>query len=221
MEGWRAKAPAVALTSGSWVVTIDRTIWSFWDPDTAPLFQRQRRRRLPLDVQPRALWKLEIMATISSRNPDDHARLLHYTLPGGWQVLVGRTDADNDRLSLHIAKPKDWWFHVRGMPGSHVLLLAHPRNDPDRATLKRAAAIAAYHSKARPAGVVAVSCTQARYVTKPRNASPGTVQIRKEVVLKVRPEAPEATVGEDSGTAGTPSPGPIFRNPRIAPKCLS
>ena len=139
--------------------------------------------------------------TTNSRNPDDHARLLHYTLPGGWQVLVGRTDADNDRLSLHIAKPNDWWFHIRGMPGSHVLLLARPGADPDRATLKRAAAIAAYHSKARTAGLVAVSCTRARYVTKPRDAPAGTVNIRKETVLKVRPEAPQATATDD-GTSG-------------------
>jgi predicted ribosome quality control (RQC) complex YloA/Tae2 family protein len=63
--------------------------------------------------------------------------------------------------------------------------------EPDRETLKRAAAIAAYHSKARRAGLVAVSCTRARYITKPRNAKAGTVQIRKEVVLKVRPAAGE------------------------------
>ena len=137
----------------------------------------------------------------NSRHPDDGARLLHYTLPGGWTVLVGRADADNDRLSLHIAKPNDWWFHIRGMPGSHVLLRARPGADPDRATLKRAAAIAAYHSKARTAGLVAVSCTRARYVTKPREAPPGTVHIRKETVLKVRPEAPPVTAmeGDDSG----------------------
>jgi predicted ribosome quality control (RQC) complex YloA/Tae2 family protein len=141
------------------------------------------------------------MVVMSSRNQDDPARLLHYTLPGGWQVLVGRTDVDNDRLSLHIAKPNDWWFHVRGMPGSHVLLPARPGDDPDRATLKRAAAIAAYHSKARTAGVVAVSCTRARYVTKPRDAPPGTVNIRKEVVLKVRPETPEATAEDDRNSA--------------------
>ena len=128
---------------------------------------------------------------------DDHARLLHYTLPGGWAVLVGRTDADNDRLSLHIAKPNDWWFHIRGMPGSHVLLLARPGADPDRATLKRAAAIAAYHSKARTAGLVAVSCTRARYVTKPRDAPEGTVNIRKETVLKVRPEVPQVAATDD------------------------
>jgi predicted ribosome quality control (RQC) complex YloA/Tae2 family protein len=141
------------------------------------------------------------MVVMSSRNPNDPARLLHYTLPGGWQVLVGRTDVDNDRLSLHIAKPNDWWFHVRGMPGSHVLLLARPGDDPDRATLKRAAAIAAYHSKARTAGVVAVSYTRARYVTKPRDAPPGTVNIRNEAVLKVRPETPEAMAGDDRNSA--------------------
>ena len=140
------------------------------------------------------------MAT-RSRNPDDHARLLHYTLPGGWTVLVGRTDADNDRLSLHIAKPNDWWFHIRGMPGSHVLLLARPGHDPDRATLKRAATIAAYHSKARTAGLVSVSCTRARYVTKPRDAPAGTVNIRKETVLKVRPEAPQV-MATDDGNSG-------------------
>jgi predicted ribosome quality control (RQC) complex YloA/Tae2 family protein len=83
------------------------------------------------------------------------------------------------------------------MPGSHVLLLARPGADPDRATLKRAAAIAAFHSKARTAGLVAVSCTRARYVTKPRDAPAGTVNIRKEMVLKVRPEGPQITATED------------------------
>jgi predicted ribosome quality control (RQC) complex YloA/Tae2 family protein len=141
------------------------------------------------------------MVTANSRTPDDHPRLLHYTLPGGWKILAGRTDADNDRLSLHIAKPNDWWFHVRGMPGSHVLLLARSGEDPDRATLKRAAAIAAYHSKARRAGLVAVSCTRAQYVTKPRDVPPGTVKIRREVILKVRPAAPEATASDGSASA--------------------
>jgi predicted ribosome quality control (RQC) complex YloA/Tae2 family protein len=114
-------------------------------------------------------------------------RLLEYELPGGWKVLAGRTDADNDLLSLEVARPNDWWFHVRGMPGSHIILQGPPEEEPDRQTLKDAAAIAAYHSKAREAGVVAVSYTRARYVTKPRDAKVGTVQIRKEEVVKVRP----------------------------------
>ena len=117
-------------------------------------------------------------------------RLLEYALGDGWQVLVGKTEADNDELSLRVAEPNDWWFHVRGMPGSHVVLRAQPDAEPDRATLARAAAIAAYHSKAREGGVVAVSCTRARYVSKPRGAKPGTVSIKKETVLKVRPGLP-------------------------------
>ena len=113
--------------------------------------------------------------------------IYEYELPGDWKVLAGKTDADNDFLSLKMAKPNDYWFHVRGMPGSHVILRAKPNEDPDRTTLKRAAAVAAFHSKARNGGIVAVSYTTARYVTKPRGTKPGSVRIRKESVLKVRP----------------------------------
>ena len=134
------------------------------------------------------------MAKAKSSPHESSFHLLEYRLPDGWKVLVGRTDADNDYLSLRLARPDDWWFHVRGMPGSHVILQAAPGGDPDRQTLKRAAAIAAYHSKARQAGVVAVSCTRARYVTKPHGVPVGTVQIRKEMVLKVRPALGEAVI---------------------------
>lgn len=120
---------------------------------------------------------------------DHRLRLVEYLLPGHWKALVGRTDADNDYLSLKVARPDDWWFHVRGVPGGHVVLQGPPGEEPDRETLKRAAAIAAYHSKARKAGLVAVSCTRARYVRKPPGAKAGTVQIRKEVLIKVRPLA--------------------------------
>lgn len=127
------------------------------------------------------------MAQTPSSPQNQKVRLLTYTLPEGWQVLVGRTDADNDYLSFRVARPHDWWFHVRGMPGSHVILQGPPGADPDRETLQRAAAIAAYHSKARPAGVVAVSGTRVRDVSKPRGAKAGTVHIRYEKVFKVRP----------------------------------
>ena len=107
-------------------------------------------------------------------------------------MLAGKTDVDNDYLSLKRAKPNDYWFHVRGMPGSHVVLRAGATEAPDRATLKGAAAVAAYYSKARHGGIVPVSCTQARYVTKPKGAKPGLVQIRKEITLKVRPALPQS-----------------------------
>jgi predicted ribosome quality control (RQC) complex YloA/Tae2 family protein len=136
-----------------------------------------------------------------SRPPE--ARLREYLLPGGFRVLVGRTEVDNDRLSLRIARADDHWFHVRGMPGSHVVLSSAEGHEPDREILRKAAAIAAYHSKARSGGVVAVSCTRAKYVTKPRGAKPGTVQIRREMVLKVRPGLEGAT---DAGGSGDTTP---------------
>lgn len=125
-----------------------------------------------------------------SAHPPPAPRVFEYQLPQGWTVLAGRTDEDNDRLSLKTAAPNDWWFHVRGQPGSHVVLRVPAGQEPDRRTLKMAAAVAAYHSKARGGGVVPVAATRARYVTKPRGAKPGTVQIRKEIVLKVRPALP-------------------------------
>lgn len=105
-------------------------------------------------------------------------------------MLGGRTDVDHDRLSLEIAAANDYWFHARGMPGSHVVLHSDGDEEPDRATLEAAAAIAAYHSKARNGGIVPVSCTRAKYVSTPRGAKPGTVEIRNETVLKVRPALP-------------------------------
>ncbi len=114
-------------------------------------------------------------------------RVFEYELPGGWKVLAGRTDDDNDRLSLSIARPNDWWFHVHGLPGSHVILQGPDGEEADKSVLKAAAAIAAYHSKAREAGVVPVAYTQAKNVSKPRGAKAGTVAVRKEAILKVRP----------------------------------
>jgi predicted ribosome quality control (RQC) complex YloA/Tae2 family protein len=125
--------------------------------------------------------------TTPTPGPERPAGIVGYKLPGGWQVLAGRTDAANDYLSLKLARPNDLWFHVRSMPGSHVILRIPPGEAPDRATRELAAAIAAYHSKAREAGTVAVSCTEAVNVSKPRGAKPGTVSIRKDTVLKVRP----------------------------------
>jgi predicted ribosome quality control (RQC) complex YloA/Tae2 family protein len=130
-------------------------------------------------------------------------RAFRYELPGGWTVLAGRSEADNDRLSLKVARPGDLWFHVRGMPGSHVILQGQPGVEPDRDTVRAAAAVAAWHSKARGAGVVTVSCTEARNVRKPRGAKPGTVEIRRESVLKVRPALPAGATPADGVNAAT------------------
>ena len=121
----------------------------------------------------------------------DRRRVVEYELPGEWRVVVGKTADDNDWLSIEIAHPRDWWFHVHSLPGSHTLLLAQEAIDPDRDTLHLATRFAAYHSKARSAGLVPVSCTRAENVTKPKGVKTGTVQIRKERVIKVRPMTPD------------------------------
>jgi predicted ribosome quality control (RQC) complex YloA/Tae2 family protein len=122
-----------------------------------------------------------------------------YQLPGGFEALAGKTDADNDMLSLKLAASGDLWFHVRGLPGSHVIL-RHPESlKPDRTIVKQVASIAAWHSKARNAGHVPVCYTECRHVGKPRGAKPGSVTIKREKIVKVRPALPDArsNAGDD------------------------
>ena len=113
-----------------------------------------------------------------------------YVIDEIWVAWAGRTARDNDRLSLKVARNDDWWFHVRGMPGSHVVLFVRDGVEPPRRVVEQAAAIAAYHSRQRGGGVVAVTGTRARFVSKRRGAKAGTVTIRRERVFKVRPGTP-------------------------------
>jgi predicted ribosome quality control (RQC) complex YloA/Tae2 family protein len=120
-------------------------------------------------------------------------RIFAYELPGGWKLFAGATDADNDYLSSRLAQPNDWWFHTDAVPGSHVVLRWKDSEEPSRETLRQAAAVAAYHSKARNAKTVPVHCTRARYVSKPRGVKTGTVNVSRGSVLKVRPDISFAT----------------------------
>lgn len=114
-----------------------------------------------------------------------------YDLPGGYEVLAGKTDADNDVLSLQLAAAGDLWFHVRGLPGSHVIL-RHPEGEkPDANAIRQAASIAAWHSKARNAGNVPVCYTESRHIGKPRGAKPGSVTVKREKTVRVRPALPD------------------------------
>jgi predicted ribosome quality control (RQC) complex YloA/Tae2 family protein len=120
-------------------------------------------------------------------------RILKYQLPGAWILLVGASDRDNDYLSTRLAQPNDWWFHADGVPGSHVILRAKAEEEPRRETLRQAAAVAAYHSKARGAGTAKVHCTRGRHVTKPRGSKSGSVRVSEGTVLKVYPSIEFAT----------------------------
>lgn len=113
-----------------------------------------------------------------------------YEIDGAWEVIAGKTDADNDVLSIRIAERNDLWFHVHGLPGSHVLLRVPDGHEPEKDVIKQAAAVAAWHSKARNAGMTPVSCCRAQWVSKPRGAKPGLVYIKNDRTLKVRPAIP-------------------------------
>lgn len=112
----------------------------------------------------------------------------------GWDVLIGRTSEGNDYLTHHLARPEDYWFHVSGASGSHVVLRrGKGRNEPSKRTIEEVAAWAAFYSQARTAGRVPVIVTQKKYVRKPRKAKAGLVYCEREKTVMARPAEPEAS----------------------------
>ena len=108
--------------------------------------------------------------------------------PDGMIVLVGRTARDNDVLSLKLAAPGDFWFHVAGESGSHVVVRNPDNlNSLPRETKRFAAALAAGYSKARRGGKVAVHMARARDVSKPRGLAPGKVHLRRFSSVHAQP----------------------------------
>ena len=91
----------------------------------------------------------------------------------GYRLLCGRNNLQNDQLTFSRADKDDLWFHAKGVPGSHVIMLA-AGEEPPAEDYTEAAEIAAYYSGARGSGV-AVDYTRVRYVKKPAGAKPGYV----------------------------------------------
>jgi predicted ribosome quality control (RQC) complex YloA/Tae2 family protein len=110
------------------------------------------------------------------------------TSPDGMIVLVGRTARDNDVLSLKLAAARDFWFHVAGESGSHVVV-----RNPDklealpRETRQFAASLAAGYSKARAGGRTAVHMAHAGDVGKVRGMAPGKVTLRRFTTVHAHP----------------------------------
>jgi len=114
-----------------------------------------------------------------------------FVSPDGLTVLVGKTAADNDVLSLRLARPQDFWLHVAGESGSHVVV-----RNPDglerlpRETKKFAAGLAVGYSKARAGGRTAVHLCRAGDVSKRRGQPPGQVEIRDFETVHAGPLRP-------------------------------
>jgi predicted ribosome quality control (RQC) complex YloA/Tae2 family protein len=107
---------------------------------------------------------------------------------GEWEILIGRSAAGNDYLTMKLARPDDLWLHAEGLPGSHVLV-RNPRNadiPPD--VLLKAAGLAAFYSKGKASGKVSVTYTRAGLVKKPKGAKPGLVTLSERKSVMVNPE---------------------------------
>jgi len=115
-----------------------------------------------------------------------------YMLDSGYEAWVGKNARDSDQLTLRHARPFDLWMHARGTTGAHVVLrLPHRGSRPNPEIVRVAAALAAYHSKARGSALVPVIVTPRKYVRKRKGAPPGTVTVDREEVVMVEPAQAE------------------------------
>jgi len=113
---------------------------------------------------------------------------------GGYEVLVGRGDEDNDHLTFNVARPHDLWLHVAGgTPGSHVIIRNPEKGEVPREVVEIAAAVAAWYSKARGAPKVDVHVCRASDVSKPRGAPTGLVELGRWKSVRVRPALPASS----------------------------
>lgn len=140
-----------------------------------------------------------LRAGAGERGPEARAR--EFRSSEGWTILVGRGARANDRLTFGVSAPHDFWMHAAGSPGAHVVVRNPSRKPqiPPR-TLKEAAALAAFFSKARGGGAVDVHYTQRRYVRRPRGAPPGQVLVKRFRTVRVEPRPP----AQNSAQSGPP-----------------
>lgn len=104
---------------------------------------------------------------------------------GGYTVLIGRNNLQNDTITFKMADKGDLWFHAKDLPGSHVILRC-AGEEPPEADYTEAAALAAGHSKAT-GELVAVDYTRVKHIKKPAGAKPGFVIYHTNYTAYVKP----------------------------------
>ena len=105
----------------------------------------------------------------------------------GTEILVGKNNIQNDRLTFHIASRDDLWLHTKDIPGSHVILRTGGV-DPSEDTLLLAASLAAHFSQAAGSSNIPVDCVPCRFVKKPSGAKPGFVIFTHQKTFAVTPD---------------------------------
>ncbi|SER62183.1 Rqc2 family fibronectin-binding protein [Lachnobacterium bovis] len=98
----------------------------------------------------------------------------HYVSSDGYDIYVGKNNYQNDQLTFKFATGNDWWFHAKGMPGSHVIVKSNNSELPDR-VFEEAGSLAAYYSSGRENEKVEVDYLQKKNVKKPNSGAPGFV----------------------------------------------
>jgi predicted ribosome quality control (RQC) complex YloA/Tae2 family protein len=142
----------------------------------------------------------EAVARGHARAPSARLQPRRFRTREGWDVLVGRNNDGNDYVSHVLARPEDYWFHVHGCPGSHVVLRrGKGKNEPSKQTLEEVASWAAFFSQARTAGKVPVIWTLKKYVRKPRGGKPGLAMCEREKMIMVRPVEPTTEATDELG----------------------
>lgn len=103
------------------------------------------------------------------------SRPFHYISSDGYDIYVGKNNYQNDELTFHFANGGDWWFHAKGIPGSHVIVKVGKEGEvPDR-TFEEAGKLAAFYSKARQQQKIEIDYTLRKNVKKPGGGAPGFV----------------------------------------------
>lgn len=108
-----------------------------------------------------------------------------YISSSGTELIVGKNNKQNDYLTNKLAARDDIWLHTKDIPGSHVVIRS---KEPDEQTLREAAILAAYFSKARNSSSVPVDFTKVRFVKKPSGAKPGFVIYENQQTIYVTPD---------------------------------
>lgn len=99
---------------------------------------------------------------------------LHFISHDGYHMYVGKNNFQNEEITFKLAEGGDWWFHAKGMPGSHVIVKSKGAELPDR-TFEEAARLAAHFSKGANQDKVEIDYIQKKHVKKPNGSKPGFV----------------------------------------------
>lgn len=160
------------------------------------------RERYRLAVSHHEVKELMLETSIDDRSlsaaEQPGSRFRRYIIDGKFLLFVGKDSRNNDELTTEFAKQNDYWLHARSVSGSHTVLRApNPKDSVPKSVIKKAAAVAAFYSKAKTAGTVPVAYTLKKYVVKRKGMAIGMVSLLREEVVLVKPEIPEGVVEYD------------------------